>query len=116
MTCSVTGEMEWSQSSSVVFLALCVGLLMSSAAMAQQRLVPAYFVFGDSLADPGNNNYIRTLSKADSPPNGVDFPGRQATGRYCNGRTTVDILGKLAELYFCGLVLLEPPYNIVFVQ
>lgn len=66
-------------------------LLIPSIASAQRP--PALFVFGDSLSDPGNNNFIRTLSKADSPPNGIDFPGGFATGRYCNGRTTVDILG-----------------------
>ncbi|XP_024368984.1 GDSL esterase/lipase At4g16230 isoform X1 [Physcomitrium patens] len=69
-------------------------LLIPSIASAQRP--PALFVFGDSLSDPGNNNFIRTLSKADSPPNGIDFPGGFATGRYCNGRTTVDILGQKA--------------------
>jgi hypothetical protein len=78
---------------------LCVLLLLPCSAMAQPpRLAPASFVFGDSLADPGNNNYITTLSKANTPPNGIDFPGGKATGRYCNGRTTVDIVGKLTSL------------------
>lgn len=55
----------------------------------------ASFVFGDSLVDAGNNNYIISLSKADYLPNGIDFlPSRQPTGRYTNGRTIVDILGK----------------------
>lgn len=55
--------------------------------------ISANFIFGDSLVDAGNNNYIVTLSKANYPPNGIDF-GKQ-TGRYTNGRTIVDILGKL---------------------
>lgn len=53
----------------------------------------ANFVFGDSLVDVGNNNYIISLSKANYFPNGIDF-GRP-TGRYTNGRTIVDIIGKL---------------------
>ncbi|KAL9691035.1 hypothetical protein QQ045_011452 [Rhodiola kirilowii] len=54
--------------------------------------VPAIFVFGDSLIDAGNNNYIKTLSKANYKPNGIDF-GR-ATGRFTNGRTFIDVLGQ----------------------
>lgn len=94
-------EMEASTSFGLVSLVagLCVLLLLPCSAMAQPpRLVPASFVFGDSLADPGNNNYITTLSKANSPPNGIDFLGGKATGRYCNGRTTVDIVGRLTSL------------------
>lgn len=54
--------------------------------------VPAIFVFGDSLVDAGNNNYIVSLSKANYVPNGVDFG--KPTGRYTNGRTIIDIIGK----------------------
>ncbi|KAL6190852.1 hypothetical protein ACLB2K_037246 [Fragaria x ananassa] len=53
---------------------------------------PANFVFGDSLVEVGNNNYIPSLSKADYPPNGIDF-GRP-NGRYTNGRTVIDIIGE----------------------
>lgn len=55
--------------------------------------VPAVFVFGDSLVDVGNNNYIVSLSKANFFPNGIDFG--KPTGRYTNGRTIADITGKL---------------------
>ncbi|KAK2990226.1 hypothetical protein RJ640_014678 [Escallonia rubra] len=47
--------------------------------------VPAAFIFGDSLVDAGNNNYISTLSRANYLPNGIDFG--KATGRFTNGRT-----------------------------
>lgn len=60
--------------------------------MAQD--VPANFVFGDSLVDVGNNNYIVSLSKANYVPNGIDFG--KPTGRYTNGRTIVDIIGKFS--------------------
>lgn len=60
--------------------------------------VPANFVFGDSLVDAGNNNYIVSLSKANYVPNGIDFG--VPTGRFTNGRTIVDIIGK-----FCSPLL-----------
>ncbi|RWV99130.1 hypothetical protein BHE74_00007599 [Ensete ventricosum] len=52
------------------------------------------FVFGDSLVDSGNNNYLFTISKADSPPYGIDFApsGGQPTGRFTNGRTIFDVI------------------------
>ncbi|KAK3011213.1 hypothetical protein RJ639_012365 [Escallonia herrerae] len=56
------------------------------------KSTPANFVFGDSLAEVGNNNYIVSLSKADYIPNGIDFG--KPTGRYTNDRTIVDIIGK----------------------
>lgn len=57
------------------------------------------FVFGDSLVDAGNNDYIFTLSKADSPPYGIDFSasGGQPTGRFTNGRTISDIVGNVTQ-------------------
>lgn len=63
----------------------------------------ANFVFGDSLVEVGNNNYIPSLSRANYVPNGIDF-GRP-TGRFTNGRTIVDIIGQ--EL---GFKTFTPPY------
>lgn len=54
--------------------------------------VPCYFIFGDSLVDNGNNNDIASLARANYPPYGIDFPGGPS-GRFCNGLTTVDIIG-----------------------
>lgn len=66
--------------------------------------VPANFVFGDSLVDVGNNNYIASLSKANFVPNGIDFG--KPTGRYTNGRTIVDIVGKLSLFNYFSLFCL----------
>ncbi|KAK3416134.1 hypothetical protein EUGRSUZ_H01970 [Eucalyptus grandis] len=57
----------------------------------------ASFIFGDSLVDAGNNNYLPTLSRANIRPNGIDFTasGGMPTGRYTNGRTIGDIVGEL---------------------
>jgi len=55
--------------------------------------VPCYFIFGDSLVDNGNNNYIVSLARANYPPYGIDFAGGPS-GRFTNGLTTVDVIGK----------------------
>ena len=65
----------------------------------------AGFIFGDSLVDAGNNNYIDTLSKANYLPNGIDFGN--PTGRFTNGKTIVDILGKFLLTLFATLVLIK---------
>ncbi|RZC75272.1 hypothetical protein C5167_050756 [Papaver somniferum] len=54
----------------------------------------AFFVFGDSLVDPGNNNRLDNIAKYNVWPNGIDFPGGIPTGRYTNGRTAVDFLAQ----------------------
>ncbi|WJZ96611.1 hypothetical protein VitviT2T_015280 [Vitis vinifera] len=59
--------------------------------------VPCYFIFGDSLSDGGNNNGLVSLAKANYPPNGIDFPSGP-TGRFCNGRTIVDVTADLLQL------------------
>ena len=56
--------------------------------------VPCYFIFGDSLVDNGNNNNIASLARANYLPYGIDFPAGP-TGRFSNGKTTVDVIGKL---------------------
>ncbi|CAM8954558.1 unnamed protein product [Rhodiola kirilowii] len=58
-----------------------------------RQLVPAVYVFGDSLVDVGNNNHLAlSIAKADFPYNGIDFPTKQATGRFCNGKNAADFL------------------------
>ncbi|KAJ7531560.1 hypothetical protein O6H91_14G048800 [Diphasiastrum complanatum] len=81
-----------------------LAMLHCLSVLGLQSTVPASFVFGDSLVDSGNNNYIESLSKANSPPNGIDFPGGEANGRFTNGRTVVDIIGESFGLPFA------PPY------
>ncbi|KAK3147436.1 hypothetical protein QOZ80_3BG0282310 [Eleusine coracana subsp. coracana] len=84
-------------------LAACLAVLACTGVSGGG--MPPMFIFGDSLVDAGNNNYIVSLSKANYPPNGIDFTGHQPTGRYTNGRTIIDILGQ--EMGLGGLV---PPY------
>lgn len=73
-----------------VFLVL---LVLSIKVSSSQSYIS--FVFGDSLVDAGNNDYLFTISKANVPPYGIDFlpSGGQPTGRFTNGRTISDIIG-----------------------
>ncbi|NP_001146667.1 uncharacterized LOC100280267 precursor [Zea mays] len=74
----------------VVSLVLC--LLAAAPAASAAR---AFFVFGDSLVDNGNNNYLLTTARADAPPYGIDFPTHQATGRFSNGLNIPDIISNI---------------------
>eukprot|EP00268_Persea_americana_P066164 TRINITY_DN8950_c0_g1_i1.p1 TRINITY_DN8950_c0_g1~~TRINITY_DN8950_c0_g1_i1.p1 ORF type:complete len:405 (-),score=61.35 TRINITY_DN8950_c0_g1_i1:197-1411(-) len=53
---------------------------------------PVTFVFGDSLTEVGNNNFLRSLARSDFPWYGIDYPGGKPTGRFTNGRTIGDII------------------------
>ncbi|CAM0144553.1 unnamed protein product [Urochloa decumbens] len=57
-------------------------------------LVTAVIVFGDSIVDPGNNNGLATLIKANHPPYGKDFINHEATGRYSNGLIPTDLIAQ----------------------
>ncbi|XP_041993055.1 GDSL esterase/lipase At4g18970-like [Salvia splendens] len=58
-----------------------------------EKLVPCYFVFGDSLVDNGNNNDRNTVAKANFLPYGIDFP-KGPTGRFTNGRNVADFIAE----------------------
>jgi len=79
----------------LVLLILLLNVSFYGNVDAQKNGLGASFIFGDSLVDAGNNNYLSTLSKANIPPNGIDFKasGGNPTGRYTNGRTIGDLVG-----------------------
>ncbi|CAH9113919.1 unnamed protein product, partial [Cuscuta epithymum] len=74
---------------------------------AGRGLVPAMFIFGDSLVDNGNNNNLFSLAKANYPPYGIDF-NQGPTGRFSNGYTIVDEIGELLGLPFAP-AFSDPP-------
>jgi phospholipase/lecithinase/hemolysin len=78
-----------------VFAAACVAIAAEAAAAGSGSKVPAIYVFGDSTADVGNNNYLpgAAVPRANFPHNGVDFPTSRPTGRFSNGYNGVDFLG-----------------------
>ncbi|KAK6917647.1 GDSL lipase/esterase [Dillenia turbinata] len=54
--------------------------------------ISAIYVFGDSTVDPGNNDYIDTLFKANWYPYGKDFIHQIPTGRFTNGKLATDFI------------------------
>ncbi|KAL2494795.1 GDSL esterase/lipase [Forsythia ovata] len=67
--------------------------------------ISAIFVFGDSTVDSGNNNYWKTIFKANFPPYGMDFINHIPTGRYTDGRLITDFL-----VSYVGIKEYVPPY------
>ncbi|KAH7865452.1 hypothetical protein Vadar_006899 [Vaccinium darrowii] len=76
----------------IIVLGLALGLVhYVPRAEAAPR---AFFVFGDSLVDNGNNNYLATTARADSPPYGIDYPTHRPTGRFSNGFNIPDLISQ----------------------
>lgn len=92
-------------SSLIAFLfQLCLGILlimmtMDVVAYADIEAVPV-FIFGDSTVDVGTNNYLlNTEARANIPPNGIDYPHSQPTGRFSNGLNSADQIGIIYKQY-----------------
>ncbi|XWS58451.1 hypothetical protein CRYUN_Cryun08bG0034800 [Craigia yunnanensis] len=73
------------------WMVLLSGLVMAIST-TKVEAARAFFVFGDSLVDNGNNNYLATTARADSPPYGIDTPSRRPTGRFSNGKNIPDFI------------------------
>lgn len=73
-----------------MFLVLSVAAVLIAPRQAQAAR--AFFVFGDSLVDNGNNDYLATTARADSPPYGIDYPTHRPTGRFSNGLNIPDLI------------------------
>ncbi|CAN0901010.1 GDSL esterase/lipase At5g55050 [Linum grandiflorum] len=89
-----TSSSSYHDSSRLVVLVYSLVLTMT-VRWSEGQLVPATFVFGDSVVDVGNNNYLPfTIAKANYPHYGVDFPSQKATGRFSNGYNPSDFLAQ----------------------
>ncbi|XVF27130.1 hypothetical protein REPUB_Repub14bG0080000 [Reevesia pubescens] len=83
------------------FFVFCASSL--SLVCSQPKHHVPLFVFGDSLFDPGNNNYINTIARANYFPYGETF-FKYPTGRFSDGRIIPDFIAEYASLP------LIPPY------
>ncbi|XP_051123571.1 GDSL esterase/lipase At1g71691 [Andrographis paniculata] len=81
----------------VVFLLGLSARARAQEGQGRRAMVPAMFIFGDSLIDNGNNNNLPSLAKANYFPYGIDFQGGP-TGRFSNGYTMVDTIAQLLGL------------------
>lgn len=80
------------------FVVLLMGTAFPRAAFAAPLVT---YIFGDSLTEVGNNNYLQySLAKSNFPWYGIDYSGGQATGRFTNGRTIGDIICNSFYHYF----------------
>ncbi|KAL6210875.1 hypothetical protein ACLB2K_016105 [Fragaria x ananassa] len=79
-------------SSAIMAVALVLMVILLGPPQAEASR--AFFVFGDSLVDNGNNNYLATTARADSPPYGIDFPTHRPTGRFSNGLNLPDLISE----------------------
>ncbi|XAR60078.1 Triacylglycerol lipase [Bertholletia excelsa] len=79
--------------------------LLAISLVNGQPLVPALFLFGDSVNDAGNNNNLLTIVKANFPPYGRDFINHVPTGRFCNGKLAADFTAENI-----GFTSYPPPY------
>ncbi|KAM7274415.1 hypothetical protein ACFE04_029079 [Oxalis oulophora] len=84
---------------SMIIVAMCIIYgINGGGEQVEGRGFQAMFVFGDSLVDNGNNNFLDfALAKSNYFPYGIDFPGGP-TGRFSNGFTIIDFLGELLGL------------------
>jgi hypothetical protein len=75
-----------------LFFFLFVSCFAELAAVEAKTAPVAMFVFGDSLVDTGNNDFIPSTARANFRPNGLDYPTRRPTGRFCNGKIISDFI------------------------
>ncbi|KAL9272361.1 GDSL esterase/lipase-like protein [Drosera capensis] len=67
---------------------------IAASGCSTQPQVPCYFIFGDSLSDDGNNNWLVTSAKANYSPYGIDFKGGVSSGRFTNNITIADVISQ----------------------
>ena len=76
----------------ILALATVAGVALGTTAAAKKG--PVIYIFGDSMSDVGNNNYLLlSIAKCNYPWYGIDYEGGYPTGRFTNGRTIGDIMG-----------------------
>lgn len=82
----------------IILYAIALSSVGCYAAQSKKLL----FVFGDSLFDPGNNQYLSNSGKlaSTSYPYGMDM-NNKSTGRFSDGLIVPDYIGKIfCQIYF----------------
>ncbi|KAK4600043.1 hypothetical protein RGQ29_009917 [Quercus rubra] len=74
-------------------LQACACLFFYTVGAQANIKVSAIFSFGDSILDTGMNNNLPS-GRCNYPPYGRDFPGKVATGRFCNGKIPTDLIAE----------------------
>lgn len=84
---------------SIIIVKFLICHRAAAITLPKNETIPAVIVFGDSIVDPGNNNYVNTIVKCNFQPYGRDFTGKKPTGRFSNGRVPSDLLGDISKLH-----------------
>lgn len=79
----------------ILFLQICA---VTCKVCHKQPRFPAIFTFGDAFLDPGNNNFLLTLIKANHAPYGQSFPGKVPTGRFSDGKLVSDYIASVLKI------------------
>ena len=83
----------------VLAVATVADAASTPAAATTTKSPPVIYIFGDSMSDVGNNNYLLlSLAKCNYPWYGIDYKTGYPTGRFTNGRTIGDIMGESSLL------------------
>ncbi|KAK7305132.1 hypothetical protein VNO77_43032 [Canavalia gladiata] len=78
---------------------LLISFFIFSIGFIEAQKAPAVYVFGDSLVDVGNNNYLSfSLERAILPHYGIDFPTKKPAGRFSNGKNAADLIAEKVGL------------------
>ncbi|KAL2322671.1 hypothetical protein Fmac_027050 [Flemingia macrophylla] len=76
-------------------LLLFISFFIFSLGHLEAQKAPAVYVFGDSLVDVGNNNYLAlSVEKAILPHYGIDLPTKKPSGRFSNGKNAADLIAE----------------------
>ncbi|XLR57934.1 hypothetical protein HN51_012296 [Arachis hypogaea] len=60
-----------------------------------QNKTPIVYMFGDSLVDVGNNNYLTlSIERSVLPHYGLDYPTNKPNGRFSNGKNAADFIAE----------------------
>jgi hypothetical protein len=78
---------------------MAAAALLSVVVVVEAGRSTANFIFGDSLVDAGNNDYLNSLAKANYQPYGIDTSDHQPTGRFCNGRIVPDLMSEYSACF-----------------
>ncbi|XP_068660858.1 GDSL esterase/lipase 1-like [Aristolochia californica] len=84
----------------LIVSAILIGVLFKVNGRSLRQATSAFFIFGDSTVDPGNNNFIHTNpeNRANYLPYGQNGFFDEPTGRFSDGRVIVDFLATYAGL------------------
>lgn len=93
LECTIThNPFKIMSTSKTIFITLILTVVTVFTSTKTAESARTFFVFGDSLVDNGNNNYLPTTARADSPPYGIDYPTHRPTGRFSNGFNLPDLI------------------------